>query len=32
MKKDTPQLLPAPKGKTLREKVDKEAEPFQQKI
>jgi hypothetical protein len=28
MKKDTPQLLPAPKGKTLREKVDKEAEPF----
>jgi hypothetical protein len=32
MKEDVSQLLPAPKGKTLRQKVDKEADPFQQQI
>jgi hypothetical protein len=32
MKEDISQLLPAPKGKTLRQKIDKETEPFQQQI
>jgi hypothetical protein len=32
MKEHVPQLLPAPKGKTFRQKMDKEAEPFQQQI
>ena len=30
MKKDAPQLPPAPKGKTFRQKVNKEAETFDQ--
>jgi len=32
MKEHVPQLLPAPKGKTFRQEIDQEAEPFQQQI
>jgi hypothetical protein len=32
MEDDVSQLLPPPKGKTLRQKIDKEAEPFEQQI
>jgi len=32
MKEHVSQLLPAPKNKTLRQKIDKETESFQQQI